>query len=110
LITAQIGCDPTGIVLMTVSSMVEISVTLLLPWFTTKILLLAALPAIITGSVPTAIVAVTAKTPPAIKSTLLLPRLAMYILPLLLVAPATGSRLVAGNVTVETVLVGSSAT
>src|SRR5215472_1832169 len=67
LITAQTGCEPTGMVLITVSSTVEISVTLLLPWFTTKILLFAPLPAIITGSVPTAIDAVTAKTPAAIK-------------------------------------------
>src|ERR1700757_580679 len=90
-------------VLMTVLSMVEISVTSLLPWLITKILLLAVLPAIITGLVPTGTVAVTANMPPFITSMVLLPLFAMKMLPALLVVPATGARLVVGNVTVETV-------
>src|SRR5882724_1499861 len=80
LITAQMGCDPTGMSLITVLSMVEISVTFPLPWFTTKILLLAALPAIMTGFVSpdgNGIVAVTAKTLAEIMSILLLLLLAI---------------------------------
>jgi hypothetical protein len=74
------GCDPTVMSLITVLSMVEISVTFPLPWFTTKILLLAALPAIMTGFESpdgNGIVAVTAEIVPEITSILLLPLLAM---------------------------------
>src|SRR5215813_15571170 len=49
-ITPQIGCKPTGILcLITVLSVVETTVTSLLPLLTMYILLLAALPAIATG-------------------------------------------------------------
>src|SRR4029077_12109418 len=104
LITAQIGCEPTVMGgLTTVLSMVEIWVTVPLPWFTTKIWLFEELPAIITGSVPTGMEGVvTARTFPEITLTSLLSRLAIKIFPELLFVSAMGPREEAGMVTVVT--------
>src|SRR5436309_2779943 len=115
LITPQIGCDPTEMVLMKELSIDENTVTLLLPLLTTYILVaptpvVPIEPATETGCVPTGTAALATVPTIGITLTSLEPLLAIYKLPLTPTPAATCPLVVAGRPEVVTVdNVGSSA-